>query len=77
MLAFPYPYFENIRRLVVENKGKILDEDFTADVTMTALFPVELLDGFQKGLSELTRGSVKAEIIETHTDTIMPLGSAS
>ena len=71
------PYFENIRRLVVENKGKILDEDFTADVTMTALFPVELLDGFQKGLSELTRGSVKAEIIETRTDTIMPLGSFS
>jgi len=31
---------------------------------MTALFAVELLDGFQKGLSELTRGSVKAEIIE-------------
>ena len=56
MLAFPYPYFENIRRLVVENKGKILDEDFTADVTMTALFPMELLDGFQKGLSELDAG---------------------
>jgi uncharacterized YigZ family protein len=77
MLVFPYPYFENIRRLVVEKKGKILDEDFTADVTMTALFPVELLDGFQKSLSELTRGSVRAEIIETHTDTIMPLGSFS
>jgi hypothetical protein len=44
-------------------------------VTMTALFPVELLDDFQKGLGELTRGSVQAEIIETHADTIMPFGS--
>jgi len=75
MLVFPYPKFENVRRLVAENKGKILDEDFGADVTMTALFPVELLDGFQKGLGELTRGSVQAEIIETHADTIMPFGS--
>ena len=77
MLVFPYPYFENVRRLVTENKGKILGEEFTADVTMTALFPVELFDGFQKDLSELTRGGVKAVIIETRPDTIMPLGSFS
>ena len=76
-LVFPYPYFENIRRLVAENKGKILDEDFAADVTVTALFSVELFDGFQKDLDELTRGVIKAEIIETRSDTIMPLGSFS
>jgi uncharacterized YigZ family protein len=75
MLAFPYPYFENVRRLVAENKGKILDEEFAADVTVTALFSVDLFEGFQGQLSELTRGSVKAEIIETRSDTIMPLGS--
>lgn len=73
-LVFPYPYFENVRRLVAENKGKILNEDFAADVTVTALFSVELFDGFQKDLSELTRGSIRAEIIETHSDTIMPPG---
>jgi uncharacterized YigZ family protein len=77
MLVFPYPYFENVRRLVAENKGKILDEDFAADVTVTALFSVELFDGFQKELGELTRGMIKAEIIETRSDTIMPPGSFS
>jgi hypothetical protein len=71
----PYPYFENVRRLVAENKGKILDENFAADVTVIALFSIELFDGFQKDLSELTRGIIRAEIIETRSDTIMPLGS--
>jgi uncharacterized YigZ family protein len=74
-LVFPYPYFENVRRLVSENKGKILDENFAADVTVTALLLVELFDGFQKDLGELTRGSIRAEIIETRSDTIIPLGS--
>jgi uncharacterized YigZ family protein len=76
-LILPYPYFENVRRLVAENKGKIIDEDFAVDVTVTALFSVELFDGFQKDLSELTRGIIRAEIIETRSDTIMPLGSFS
>ena len=74
-MVFPYAYFESVRRIVGENKGKVLDEDFTAEVTMTALFPVELLNDFQKALGELTRGNIQAEIIETHSDTILPLGS--
>ena len=74
-LVFPYPYFENVHRLVAENKGKILDEDFAVYVTVTALLAVEFFDGFQKELSELTRGSIRAEILETRLDIIMPPGS--
>jgi len=75
MLAFPYPYFERIRLLVAAHRGQILDEDFAADVTVTARFAVEYFAGFQQALSELTRGAVQAEIIETDPETIFPLGS--
>lgn len=73
MLAFPYAYFERIRLLVARHHGRILDEDFAVDITITALFTIESLPGFQSELSELTRGEIQAEIIETHHDTIFPL----
>jgi len=75
MLACDYSYFERIRLLIQEFQGQILDEDFGADVTLTARFAVWRLDPFQEALRELTRGSLQAEIIETNPETIMPLGS--
>ncbi len=75
MAAFPYTHVERVRQLVVACAGQILDEDFGADVTLTARFMIERFEEFQSGLSELTRGSVQAEIIETNMETIFPLGS--
>lgn len=75
MAAFEYTYLERIRRLIGENFGLILDEDFGADVTLTARFSLEHLDHFQDGLRELTRGAVQAEVIEINPETIMPLAS--
>lgn len=72
MLAFPYTYLERVRLLVAAQDGKVLDEDFTADVTVTARLRVEKVSGFQSSLSELTNGKVQAEIIETR-EILMPL----
>jgi putative IMPACT (imprinted ancient) family translation regulator len=73
MLAFPYTYLERVRLLVVSQDGTVLDEEFAGDVTLTARLSVDHLDSFQAALSDLTRGSVKAEIIETE-EILMPLG---
>lgn len=73
MLALPYALFERIRLLVGEHHGQILDEDFGADVTLSARFPVEDLPGFQAALRELTRGDLQAEVIERDPNTIFPL----
>jgi uncharacterized YigZ family protein len=73
MLAFDYSLFERIRLLVQAHHGQILDEDFGADVTLTARFAAWHLDDFQADLRELTRGSLQAEIIESNPETIMPL----
>jgi putative IMPACT (imprinted ancient) family translation regulator len=58
---------------VVSQDGTVLDEEFAGDVTLTARLRVDHLADFQAALSDLTRGSVKAEIIETE-EILMPLG---
>jgi uncharacterized YigZ family protein len=65
MLVFPYTYLERVRLLVAAQSGTVLDEDFAADVTLTARITVDKLPSFQAALSELTNGKVQAEIIET------------
>lgn len=65
MLALPYNLFEQTRLLVTAHHGELLDQDFAADVTLTARFPVERLRSFQEALQELSNGTLQAEIIET------------
>jgi uncharacterized YigZ family protein len=73
MMALPYSYLERVRLLVASHKGRILDEDFAADVTMTARFSVEMLPAFQTALQTLSSGQLEAEIVETDEATIMPI----
>jgi uncharacterized YigZ family protein len=75
MLACEYALFDRVRLLVQEHHGLLLDQDFAADVTLTARFATWHLDAFQAALRELSRGALQAEIIETDPETIMPLGS--
>ena len=75
MLALPYNMLERVRLLVEEWNGRILDEEFAADITMTMQFTVAKFPGFQDALRELSHGALAAEIIETNEDTIMPLGT--
>ena len=75
MLALPYNLLEQVRLLVGEWNGRILDEQFAAEITMTMQFTVAKFPGFQDALRELSHGSLAAEIIETNEDTIMPLGT--
>jgi uncharacterized YigZ family protein len=65
MLALPYPLLERVRLLSKTFNGEILDETFTADVTMTLRFPIDQFDAFQAALQELSAGKLRAEVIET------------
>jgi uncharacterized YigZ family protein len=73
MVAIPYSFFERVRLAVAAHHGQILDEDFAADVTVTARFTVEHFPSFQDALRELSNGQLEAEIIETDEATIMPV----
>lgn len=71
MVAFPYTYLERVRRITSSCGGAILDEEFAADVTVTARFRVEDTPAFQAQLIELTGGTVRAEVIQTD-EMLMP-----
>jgi uncharacterized YigZ family protein len=71
MLAVPYPLFEQTRLLIQKFNGKTLDEEFSADVTVSAQFIANDLAPFNEALSELTRGQIQAEIVESNPETIM------
>jgi len=73
VVVIPYSIFERVRRLVAARQGQVLDEEFAAEVTVTARLPQEHLAGFQDGLRELSRGKIEATVIETNEATIMPL----
>lgn len=76
MLAVPYHLFEQVR-LLAAHYGRILNEDFAADVTVTAQFTLERFPTFQEALRELSHGTLAAEIIETNEATIMPIETAA
>ena len=73
MVSTPYPLFERIRLAVQAHHGQILDEDFAAEVTVTARFAVEHYAPFQAALQEMSNGTLEAVIVETNKATIMPL----
>ena len=72
MIDLPYSLFEQTRLLIEAHAGKLLGQDFAAEVTLTAQFPVERLEAFQAGLSELSNGSRQALLIETG-QVLMPI----
>ena len=74
MIAAPYPLFERLRLAIAAHRGVILDQDFAADVTITAQCPVEQFPHFQNAVRDLSSGAIEAEIVESNEATIMPLG---
>lgn len=63
MLAAPYTYFEQIKRIAAQHNGDIVDQDFAVDVTLTIVFPkVDVLE-FTAEITELTSGQVETIIV--------------
>ncbi|MCB9431645.1 MAG: YigZ family protein [Ardenticatenaceae bacterium] len=75
LITIPYSYVERIRLLVAEHNGRLLEEAFAADVDVLVQFTIERFPAFQDALTELSHGSLTAEIVETNEETIMPIGS--
>jgi uncharacterized YigZ family protein len=73
MVVLPYNLYERLKLLVEAHNGRILDEEFAADITISIQFAVEHFPDFQDALREMSHGSLEAEIIETDPATIMPI----
>lgn len=75
LLAIPYSHLERVRLLIEAHNGRLLHEEFAADITITAQFTVAKFPDFQDALREISHGTLASEIIETNEETIMPLGT--
>ena len=77
MIETPYSGFEPLRLLVRAHRGQILDEEFGAQVVVTARFAVEDYADFQAALQEMSGGRIEALVVETDEATIMVRGEGS
>jgi uncharacterized YigZ family protein len=75
MIETPYALFERLRLAIETHRGQILDEDFTAEVMVTARFAAKDVPPFESALQELSHGTLQAVVIETDEATIMPFGA--
>lgn len=73
MFVIPYSVYEQTRLLINHHIGKIKDEAFGADVTMTVMIDDEFIDNFKSKMVSLTKGSIQFITIEQSDCTIMPL----
>ena len=72
-LVISYPLYDQAKLIIQEFAGIILNEEFAAEVTIHIQFQVEKFESFNTSIVELSRGKIKAEIIETNPETIMKI----
>ena len=73
MAEVAYPLLERARLLVAGHGGLILEEQFAAEITLTARFREEEFPGFAADLRELTHGASEAIVMAADPATLMPL----
>lgn len=73
MFVVPYSLFEQTQILISNHRGKMVDENFAVDVTLTVRMPDDYLECFKKKMVALTHGQIEFIIIEHRDNTIMPL----
>ena len=63
-IEMPYSFYQPIRRLIEEHEGMVDEEDFAADVTILAKFPLDQVETFAHAVIELTAGNVSPVLLD-------------
>lgn len=58
LLEVPYPLYEQVKLLIAEHEGAVIEEQFAADVTLQVRFAIDRIDAFEPALRNLTAGKV-------------------
>lgn len=73
MAVVAYPLYERAKSLIDHSDAQLVDQDFGADVTLTFRILAGSFAVLRDALAELSNGKTVPEIIETNSDTIMPV----
>jgi uncharacterized YigZ family protein len=60
----PYSLYEQTKLLIAEHNGVIDEEDFAADVSILAMFPLVDVAGFTDALRDLSAGQVQPVVLD-------------
>lgn len=63
------------RRLVNAHEGEIIDEDFQANIWMTARFRTDRVAAFEDALVDFSRGRIHPEVLEINPDSFYSVSS--
>lgn len=69
----PYPFYEQVRRLALQNQAEIQDTTFEVTVTLVLRFPEAAYQAFHEELNTLTSGQVEPVVLFRDPDTAFPL----
>jgi putative IMPACT (imprinted ancient) family translation regulator len=72
----PYALFERLDRLVSAHRGQVVGRDFGVDVKVVARFPSHSVSDFERALSEMSNGQLRADVIASGEVSIVPLSQA-
>lgn len=63
MVALSYRWVDRLRRLATDYGGRILDEDFAGDVTVSVRFPVERYPAFEAALRQASNNTLQPLVV--------------
>lgn len=64
LIACPYNLLGIVQQILPENECSVEEIDYGADVTLTVMQPVGMLDTLNQALADVTSGTVYAELME-------------
>jgi uncharacterized YigZ family protein len=73
MFVISYPLYENTKLLIHHHGGKLRDEAFGADITLTVSISDQCLEGFKNKMISLTKGQIEFITLEHSENTIIPI----
>ena len=73
MMVAPYSLFDRLRRAITVNQGRIVEQDFAADVTIVAKVAEERFPQLRSAVRQLSGGAIQVEIVETNVTLMAPI----
>ncbi len=72
MVEMPYRWLERLRRLAAAHAGRILEEDFAGEVTVSIRLPAERYRGFEDALRQASNDTLQTVVVSTE-DELIPI----
>lgn len=74
MIELPYRWLERLRRIITTHHGRILEEEFGTNITLSARFPLEHYPAFAENIRQASNNTLDTLVI-SHEVELVPIAS--